>query len=92
MTNHPLTPEQSVQISGLQAEFAKELERVGVDMAAAVSRISTAEPPIERRISEHEFEVTHSFGVNMSAIVETLRGLPDGAGTEAFVAAYKACR
>jgi hypothetical protein len=83
---NPHTPRQEPEALG--AEFLQQLTRVGVDLAAAFPRLRGIAPPIERQISEDEDEVT--LTVDVSGIVEILRTLPDGAGTDAFVAAYNA--
>jgi hypothetical protein len=88
MEEAPLTPEQEAAAESLVREFMQQLERVAVDMRAAFPRLRKIAPPVERQISEDEVEI--GFTIDASGIVETLRGLPDGAGTEAFVAAYNA--
>ena len=88
MEEQSLTPEQEAEFEALGAEFMQQLERVGVDLQQASPRLREVAPPVERPISEDEFEVM--LTIDVSGIVETLRGLPDGAGTEAFVAAYNA--
>jgi hypothetical protein len=88
MEQQPLSPEQQAAAEAVGREFLRQLERVGVNMQAAFPRLREIAPPVERQISEDEFEV--GFTIDASGIVETLRGLPDGAGTDAFVAAYNA--
>ena len=88
MEGQPRTPEQESAAETLIREFLQQLERVTVDMQAAFPRLRQIAPPVERQISEDEVEI--GFTVDASGIVETLRGLPDGAGTDAFVAAYNA--
>jgi hypothetical protein len=88
MTEQPLTPEREAHVEALGAEFPQQLERVGVDMPTASSRLREITPPVERQISKDEYEVM--LTIDVSGILETLRGLPDGAGTDAFVAAYNA--
>lgn len=88
MEEQQLTPEQATAVEALVAEFMRQLERVGVDMPMASPRLREIAPPVERQISDNEHEVMHT--VDVSGIVDTLRGLPDGAGTQAFVAAYNA--
>lgn len=88
MKEAPLTPEQQAAAESLVREFMRQLERVAVDMQAAFPRLREIAPPVERQISEDEVEI--GFTIDASGIVETLRGLPDGAGTDAFVAAYNA--
>jgi len=88
MDDNALTPDQQVQINALEIEFMKQMERVGVDFQGVGTRLRESQPPVERRVSDDEFEV--ALTVDLSAIVDTLRVLPDAAGTEAFVAAYNA--
>lgn len=88
MEQPPRTPEQEAAAEMLLREFMHQLERVAVDMQAAFPRLREIAPPVERHISEDEVEI--GFTVDASGIVETLRNLPDGAGTDAFVAAYNA--
>ena len=86
MEEQPLTPEQAAAAEAIGREFLQQLERVGVDMQAAFPRLREIAPPVEREISDDEVEI--SITIDASGIVETLRTLPDGAGTDAFVAAY----
>jgi hypothetical protein len=88
MDQQQRTPEQEAAVQALVAEFMRHVERVGVDMPTASSQLREIAPPVERRISDDEFEVMHT--IDVSGIVDTLRRLPDGAGTDAFVAAYNA--
>ena len=88
MEQPPRTPEQEAPAEALVRVFMHQLERVAVDMQAAFPRLREIAPPVEREISEDEVEI--GFTVDASGIVETLRGLPDGAGTDAFVVAYNA--
>jgi hypothetical protein len=80
--------EKQAEITALAAEFSRELERVCVDLRAAIPRLEGTDAPLERQVSDDDFEVT--LTINVSRIVETLRRLPDSAGTEVFVAAYNA--
>jgi hypothetical protein len=88
MQNKPLTAEQEAQAAALTEEFIRQIERVGVDMPAAFPQLRESAPPVERYLSDDEVEV--SITIDASGIVRTLRTLPDGAGTHAFVAAYNA--
>lgn len=82
------TPEQQAQINAFEVEFAQQLERVDVNLPSVGARLRESQPPVERRISDDEVEV--ALTIDVGAIVDTLRRLPDGAGTDAFVAAYNA--
>ncbi|HEY6829826.1 MAG TPA: hypothetical protein VI259_23380 [Gemmatimonadaceae bacterium] len=88
MEQQSRTREQEEAAEKLFREFVQQLERVAVDMQAAFPRLREIAPPAERQISEDEVEI--GFTVDASGIVKTLRGLPDGAGTDAFVAVARA--
>jgi hypothetical protein len=81
-----MTPEQHAEIEGMMLEWDAELGRVGVDMDAARPRLREIAPQSEREIGDAETEVI--FTLDVSGIIDTLRSLPDGAGTERFIAAY----
>jgi hypothetical protein len=72
----------------LTADFLAQLARVGVDIRAASPRMHEIVPPRETQNEDGTTEVV--FTIDASGIVETLRKLPDGAGTDAFVHAYNA--
>jgi len=72
----------------LTGEFLAQVARVGVDMRAASPRMHEIVSPRETDNEDGTTEVV--FTVDASGIVETLRKLPDGAGTDAFVRAYNA--
>jgi hypothetical protein len=88
MDEQELSPEQQAEIEAMNAEFMRQVERVGVEMEEAHPQLRALAPVVERRMSDDEFEVM--ITVDFSGILETLQGLPDGAGTAAFVAAYNA--
>jgi hypothetical protein len=79
-------PNDNEDGEALTADFLAQLARVGVDMRAASPRMHEIVPPEETENADGS--TTVSFTIDASGIVETLRGLPDGAGTEAFVRAY----
>ena len=85
-----LTPEQQRQVEADHADFERQLLRVGVDLRAASAHMNEIEPPRISEMSGEEGEesFTESFTVDFPGILATLRQLPDGAGTSAFVAAY----
>jgi hypothetical protein len=87
-----LTPEQQRQVEADHADFERQLARVGVDLRAASPRMHEIEPPQTSEITGEDGEesFTETFTVDVSGILATLRRLPDGAGTSAFVAAYNA--
>jgi hypothetical protein len=75
-------------VEALTAELLAQIVRVGVDMRAASPRMHEIVSPRETDNQDGTTEVV--FTVDASGIVETLRKLPDGAGTDAFVRAYNA--
>jgi hypothetical protein len=88
MEEQELTPEREAEIEAMNAEYMRQVERVGVDMEEAHPQLRELVPAVERRISDDEFELM--ITVDVAGILETLQGLPDGTGTAAFVAAYNA--
>jgi hypothetical protein len=75
-------------VEALTAEFLAQVARVGVDMRAASPQMHEIVSPRETDNEDGTTDVV--FTVDASGIVETLRRLPDGAGTDAFVRAYNA--
>ncbi len=69
-------------------ELLRHIARTSVNMQAATPRMREIAPPVEQQLNDNDFEVT--FTVDVSGILATLRELPDGAGTDIFVAAYNA--
>ena len=86
MSDDELTPSQRAEIEELNEAWDHHVARAEVDMRVAMPRLREVVPPTERHISDTEFEVSHT--IDLSGIVETLRSLPDRAGTDAFVDAY----
>jgi hypothetical protein len=90
MSEEGLSPDQRCDIEALMADFDPQSVRVGVDLRTAMRSMNEIEAPrqsaIESDASGESF--TESFTIDVSGILETLRSLPDGAGTSAFVAAY----
>jgi hypothetical protein len=87
-----LTPEQQRQVEADHADYEVQLARVGVDMRAASARMNEVQAPRRSEITGEgdEESFTETFTVDFSGILNTLRLLPDGAGTAAFIAAYNA--
>lgn len=77
-----MTPEE------LTAELIRQLERTRVDLRAAHPRMHQVVPPIERESADGTVDV--QFTIDATGILRTLQQLNDGAGTDAFVAAYNA--
>jgi hypothetical protein len=90
MHDDQLSPDQRRDIAALVADFERQLARVGVDLGAAGSEMNELEAPKREPAEGDDLEesFTETFTVDVSGIVDTLRQLPDGAGTAAFIAAY----
>lgn len=91
MDDNALTPEQQARSESLANDFARQLARVGVDMQAARERLHDDLPPVRPHATwvGDELFMT-AYGFDVPALTEALRQLPDGAGTDAFVAEYNA--
>lgn len=87
MSDDGLTPEQRREVDALNEELHAHVSRVGLDLRTALRGINEVYPP-ERRDDASGESYTMAFTIDFSGIVETLRNLPDGAGTTAFIAAY----
>ena len=83
-----LTPEQEAEIERLAAEVEREAARVGVDWEAAAAHVRELAAQELTPTGDDTFEVVLSL--DMTTLLETLRQLPDGAGTERFLAAFDA--
>ena len=70
------------------AELERQVARVGIDPRIALPQLHELEASVTRPLPDGSYE--ESFTIDVSGIVETLRTLPDNAGTAAFVAAYNA--
>ena len=87
MGEDELTPEQLADIAALEAQVEREAARVGVDWEAAAPAMHTLAQATERQVSDDAFEL--ELKLDVTAMLATLRELPDGAGTEAFLAAFR---
>ena len=87
MKDEELSPEQRDHVEALIADLEAQSTRVSVDLRAAMQRLNEIEAP---RIHDDEGgeSWTESFTIDLTGILTTLRALPDGAGTSAFVKAY----
>ena len=74
-------------LQAVVAELEREGVRVGVDWNAAAPTMRELTPKTERRISEDEVEV--NLTLDVMGMLATLRALPDGVGTDAFLAAFR---
>ena len=90
-----LTPAQVEQIMQLEAdaaEFRAQTERVGVD-GSIMDLIGERDESTTRRINKGDVVIVEQEYIvdddKESAAMRALRELPDGAGEEAFLAAYK---
>ena len=90
MSEEELPPEQRLDIEALIADLEAQSARVGADIRTAMRSINEVEAPQRSAIESDENgeSYTESFTIDVTGILETLRALPDGAGTSAFVAAY----
>ncbi len=85
--DEPLSGQSDDGGEAAAAEFTRELSRVNVDWDEAGTEVFEAAPKIETPGSDDGFEV--GVFLNVTALTDTLRSLPDGAGTEAFLAAFR---
>ena len=96
MEESELTPEQEAQMAALVGDLEREVARVGVDLQQAFAHVRESAPRTERRISDDEMEMEFLVDVggalDLNGMLQTLRGLPAGAGTQAFLAAYHGTR
>ncbi|HEY2164120.1 MAG TPA: hypothetical protein VGH04_09025 [Gemmatimonadaceae bacterium] len=90
MSEEGLSPDQRRDIEALMTDLEAQSVRVGVDLRTAMGDMNEIEAPRQSAIESDESgeSFTESFTIDVSGIVKTLRALPDGAGTSAFVAAY----
>ena len=90
MSEEGMSPDQRRDIEALMADFEAQSVRVGVDLRKAMRSMNEIEAPRQSAIvgDESGESFMESFTIDVSGILETLRSLPDGAGTSAFVAAY----
>lgn len=70
----------------LERDVEREAARVGVDWTAAAPALRTLAQAGPSETTDEGFEVVLSLDV--AAMLATLRALPDGAGTDAFLAEF----
>jgi hypothetical protein len=89
MRDNELSPEQEAELEQLASEAIREAERVGVDWDVAAERMRAL---ASEKWSESEDGMSGelTLELDLSLLLRTLRRLPDGAGTERFLAAYEA--
>jgi len=81
-----LGPEDPAALA-LEAELNRQVARVGVDWQEAFESVFQMSPTTETELPDGSFEL--GVMLDVSGILATLPGLPDGAGTAAFLAAYR---
>lgn len=87
MMHEELSAAQRTDLQAVVAELEREGVRVGVDWDAVAPTMRELAPKTERRISEDEIEV--NLTLDVMGMLATLRALPDGVGTNAFLAAFR---
>ena len=87
MHEEELSAAQRTDLQAVVAELEREGARVGVDWDAAAPTMRELAPKTERRVSEDEIEV--NVTIDVMGMLATLRALPDGVGTDAFLAAFR---
>ena len=91
MSDDELSPEQAAELERLAAEAVREAARVGVDWDAAAERMrALAEQAWVPSADGTAGELT--LGLDLTVLLRTLQRLPDGAGTERFLADYEAAQ
>ena len=89
MQGDELSAEQEAEIARVAEAAVREAERVGVDWAAAQQRMRALSEQ-EVRTSDDGDTMEVVVELDLTLLLETLRRLPDGAGTDRFLAAYAA--
>lgn len=77
------------EVTRLTADFDREAARVGVDWDASAERMREIAEKHEV-VSEDGETMEVTFTMDFTGLVETLKRLPDGAGTAAFLDAFEA--
>lgn len=89
MSSDELSPDDEAELERLAQEVVDEAARVGVDWETARERMrALAEATWTESGDDAPTELT--IGLDMTLLLDTLRSLPDGAGTARFLAAYEA--
>lgn len=87
MHEEELSAAQRADLQAVVAELEREGVRVGVDWDAAAPTMRELVPRAERRVSDDHVEV--GLVMDVIGMLATLRALPDGVGTNAFLAAFR---
>ena len=83
----PVGPLVDADVAALEAAIERESARVGVNWetaAPALHTLAQAGPP---EATDEGFEIV--LGLDLTAMLATLRALPDGAGTAAFLGEFE---
>ena len=88
MPGEELSADQEAEITRVAEEAVREAERVGVDWEAAQERMRALSRQ-EVQVSEDGETAEITIELDLTLLLRTLRQLPDGAGTERFLAAYE---
>lgn len=89
MPGDELSAEQEAEIARVAAEVVREADRVGLDWEAAQERMRALTRE-QVQVSEDGATAEVTIELDLTLLLETLRQLPDDAGTERFLAAYAA--
>lgn len=89
MPGDELTAEQEAEIARVAEEAVREAERVGIDWETAQERMRTLSRQ-DVQMSEDGETAEVTIELDLTLLLQTLRQLPDGAGTARFLAAYEA--
>ena len=87
MRDDEQSPDEQAAFERTAEELDREARRVGVDWAAAQPAMRRLLPSEMRPAGGGAFRMSHT--VDMGALLGVLRALPDGSGTDAFVAALE---
>lgn len=85
MHEEEMSAAQRADLKAVVAELEREGARVGVDWDAAAPTMRELAPKAERRVSNDEVGLV----IDVIGMLATLRALPDGVGTDAFLAAFR---
>ncbi len=89
MDEDDLSQEQADEVQRLVDEVERESARVQVDWNLAAERLR-ALAEVHETATDDQGASEMSLGLDVTLLARTLRRLPDGAGTAAFLAAFEA--
>lgn len=87
MHDEEMSAAQRADLRAVVAELEREGARVGVDWDVAAPTMRELAPKTERRVADDAVEV--GLVIDVIGMLATLRALPDGVGTDAFLAAFR---